>query len=117
MADDVVSDERLPSTGEIAGHPPPAGVRLEQRRIDRDCEALLINNIPNSAQTILPPPRYGIGIKGGDIELNPRGRQIDNNPVHQPASLYGCIQSFTTIGNAVEYFSGGKRVTALPKRG
>src|SRR5262245_10469076 len=82
VADDVVGHDGFPATGKIASHPrPPAGVRLEQSRVDGDCQAFLVNNIPNSAQTVLPPPCYSVRIKGGDVELNPWGRQIDEDPV------------------------------------
>jgi len=88
-------------------------MRLKERPVNRDFQLLFINNVADAAQPVLPPLCDGDRIERSDIELDIWRRQIDAHPVDQAVPLFGCIQPFTTVSNALKDFSGDRELTAV----
>src|SRR5262249_9719339 len=100
--------------GQIAGHrAPQSGMRLKERPVNRDCQLLFRSNVADAAQPVLPPLCDSDRIERSDIELDTWRRQIDAHPVDQAVPLFGCIQPFTTVSNALKDFSGDRELTAV----
>ena len=100
-------DGRRPSVAAI-------GNATQRAPVNRDFQLLFINNVADAAQPVLPPLCDGDRIERSDIELDIWRRQIDAHPVDQAVPLFGCIQPFTTVSNALKDFSGDREPHSGP---
>jgi len=116
MRNDVIRNNSLHATGEIAGEPQPRPRgRCEVGAVDSNGEVLAFNDIFDGAEPILPAARDSRRIEWCHIKLNPEGGEIDASPVDEPAALVGYREPFTPIGNACENPDWMVRATLLPK--
>jgi hypothetical protein len=76
---------------------------------------LAFNDIFDWAEPILPAARHSRRIQWRHIKLNPRGGEIDANPMDEPAAILGYREPLTTVSNPCENLDWLVRTTLLPK--